>query len=178
MNNKDIFKLVKTKDTTELELALEKGLITDINLSEAGMKTTLLMTAVCLELVKSVKLLLECGADPNLKNIYGKTPLHLLPDVQPIEHPSWEKRIEIANLLLKNGADISILDNNNREPLWYAIFYMKKPEDIELVKLLLKSGGNPNFKVGPDISPLDQAIRMNYQPLIDILENEDKKNKL
>ena len=177
MNNKDIFKLVKTKDSTELELALEKGLITDINLSEAGMKTTLLMTAVCLELVKSVKLLLEYGADPNIQDVYGKTALHLLPEQQPIDWTLSKNKVEIAEILFNYGADINIKDQYDNQPLWTAVFEAANgnKEKLTIVKIYLQHGADCNNKNKSGNSPLDFAKKVGYKPLIDILEDSKIK---
>lgn len=177
MNNREIFKLVKNQNSTELELALKNGLITNINLAESGMKTTLLMTAACLEIIDNVKLLLEYGADPNIQDIYGKTVLHLLPEQQPIDNGSIQNKVIIAEMLLKNGADLTIIDQYEGQPLWYAVFYVKKPEDMQLVGTYLKYGADPNYKNNGQ-SALDFAKKIGYKPLIEILQNGDKENKL
>ena len=52
-------------------------------------------------------LLLENGADPNIKNNMGRTPLHLACEKQDIEQ---------AKLLLKHGADPLVLDNKGNTP--------------------------------------------------------------
>lgn len=169
MNSREIFKLVKNQNSTELELALKSGLVTNSNLAESGMNTTLLMTAVCLEIIDNVKLLLEYDADPNMQDIYGKTALHLLPEQQPIDYTSIENKIAIAEMLLKNGADLSIVDQNGGQALWYAVFYAKKPEDIQLVEIYLKYGADPSFKNNGE-SALDLAKKFGYAPLIKILE--------
>lgn len=54
-----------------------------------------------------IKLLIECGADVNMKNITGKTAFHI------ILQSSREDKVKIAELLLKSGADPNIIDCNN-----------------------------------------------------------------
>lgn len=170
MNNEEIFKLVKNNDSKGLESALNNGQIPNVNLKESGMQTSLLMTAVSLEIIPSVKILLDYGADPNIQDIYGKTVLHLLPEKQPIEYSSIENKITIANLLFSKQADLNIIDKDGGQPLWYSVFYMKKPEDIGLVEVYLKNGANPTFKNNGE-SALDKANKLGYQPLINLLES-------
>ncbi len=69
---------------------------------------------------------LEYGANPNVQDIYGKTALHLLPEQQPIDYTSVDNKVNIVKVLFKHGANISKLENNERELLWYAVFYYEK----------------------------------------------------
>lgn len=170
MNDLEIFQLIKRGDYSEVESALKNGKISNINLSETGMQTTLLMTAVCLEFVDITKLLLEYGADPNLKDIYGKTALHLLPEIQPIDWTNVNNKIEIARLLIQFNANINILDNEGRSPLFYSTLYIKKQDDLKLLEFYLENGANPNLKSESSESSLEFAKRINSQIRIDLLE--------
>ncbi|AYZ12080.1 hypothetical protein EGY05_09135 [Chryseobacterium arthrosphaerae] len=140
-----------------------------VNEPEKGMLHTALMFAVKMERIESVQLLLDYGADPNLQNVEGRTALHLLPEHQPIAWTSVSNKIKIAELLLENGADLTITDRFGGQPLWYAVFYVKTPEDLNLVKIYLKYGADPDYKNNGQ-SALDFAKRIDYQPLIEVLE--------
>lgn len=166
----NIHQLAIKEDPSELKRLLEEHR-ENINEPEKGMLYTPLMLATEMERVQSVKLLLEYGADPNLQNIDGKTALHLLPEKQPIEWSSPENKVEIAALLIENGANINIKDNYNNQPLWPAVFEAAdgNPEKLPLVGFYVKNNADINNKNKSDRSPLDFAKKVGWQPLIDIL---------
>ena len=58
-----------------------------------------------------VKLLLDAGADPNLANKDGETPLY---------RASGKGHAEVAKLLLEAGADPILADKDGRTPLYLA----------------------------------------------------------
>ena len=80
------------------------------------------------EISKIVELLLEFGADPNIKNSMGQTALHLA---------AFHNSIECMELLLKNNkGDPLIVDNNGRS----CLYYLMENCDVkctEIVKKLL-----------------------------------------
>jgi ankyrin repeat protein len=84
--------------------------------------------------LSTVRALIEKGANVNLQNKKGETALLL----------SCEPQIDnrIAILLLDNGADPNIKDNERFTPLMFAC----RDENIELVKKFLDNGADPNIK--------------------------------
>ncbi|KAF6793813.1 ankyrin repeat protein [Colletotrichum musicola] len=81
----------------------------------------------------TVKTLLDEGSDPNVR-LRGKdweAPLHIAVD---------HGLLEIADLLLKGGADPQGLDLSRRTPLEIAI----SNNSYEIVQLLLRNGADPN----------------------------------
>ena len=64
------------------------------------------------ENIETVKYLVSQGADVNVKDNYGKTPLHAA--------ASRYEGIECAKLLVSNGADVNERDKNGKTPLDYA----------------------------------------------------------
>ena len=74
-----------------------------------------------------LKELLEKGADPNIQNQCGKTPLHLL------------KNIKQTKLLLESGANPNIQNINGDTPLHLIM-------NVEQIKLLLEKGASPRCK--------------------------------
>ncbi|WP_265027331.1 ankyrin repeat domain-containing protein [Wolbachia endosymbiont (group A) of Bombylius major] len=129
--------LVDNKNSEDLKTVL--------NLKRSRLGTTLLHVFVGQENMHD---LLEAGADPNIKDNKGKTPLHdtalyncryedvdcLLglhanPNIQDREGKTplhyyaaycTSKSREIMDLLVKNGADLSIKDNDGKTPLQIA----------------------------------------------------------
>ncbi|WP_143688784.1 ankyrin repeat domain-containing protein [Wolbachia endosymbiont of Laodelphax striatellus] len=78
--------------------------------------------------LKTVKALLENGADINAKDNNGRTPLHWA---------TFNHRVEIIKALLENGADINAKDNNGRTPLRYAVGYGEYDMCYDGVKFLI-----------------------------------------
>ena len=76
-----------------------------------------------------IDLLLEKGADINIKSLSGKTPLHV--SVSDFTHDSMET-------LLEHGAEIDAEDNSGRTPLMYAV----KRLDHNKIKCLLNHGAD------------------------------------
>jgi ankyrin repeat protein len=94
------------------------------------------------EQVETIKLLLEKGANINLRDDKGETPLHLAVRFE---------NLKLTELLLKQGSHIEELTevedhpdspHNGRTPLIIAARTHKNPE---IFACLLKAGANPNF---------------------------------
>ncbi len=168
-----IHKLAFQGKTADLKQALSAASKEQVNERDKGIGYTPLVHALLGEQVECVKILLEYGADPNVKDNYGRVPLSILAEPQPIDNPSAEKRVAIAKLLLENGADVSITDNYNAQPLWYAVFNCRKEEDLPFVELLLDNGADPNYKSN-DQSPLDFSYKINWAPLLQLMERKKK----
>ena len=98
---------------------------------------------------ESVRLLLERGADPNIKNDAGATALMWAVD-----------DAEKTRLLLERGADVNAKSENGRTPLLIAA---RRFGSAAVVKLLLERGADPSVKsadIFGDITPLTEAARM------------------
>ena len=80
-----------------------------------------------------VKILLDHGADVNIKDRSGWSPLP-----QAIAR----KHFDIAKILIERGADINIQDQDNNTPLILATM----EGNIKIVNLLLKKGANTDIK--------------------------------
>ncbi|KAF3313971.1 hypothetical protein TWF173_005563 [Orbilia oligospora] len=96
-------------------------------------KQTPLLHAIELGNGPIVRLLLENGADKNIKDYMDRTPLFLATE---------NKHEEIVRMLLENGVDLDIKDVNSRTPLLEAIIAQHQP----IVELLLKYKANTEFK--------------------------------
>ena len=91
--------------------------------------------------VKSVKKLLKEGADPNVRDEKGRTPLH---------HAVKDGRLDIVKLLVESGADVNAPDNYGLTPLHYAVDYGYE----KLIEFLLRHGADPNAKDNGGYTPL------------------------
>jgi hypothetical protein len=87
---------------------------------------SLLHTAITNDLNEVAKKLLEKGADVNVKDATGRTPLF------------YAQNAEIAELLIKNGADVNAKSKNGETPIFDAIGSRR----FEVVKLLIDYGAD------------------------------------
>lgn len=101
---------------------------------------------------KGVKKLLKAGADANVQNQYGKTPLHLAPSK------------EIAHLLLKGGALSNIKDKQGHLPVDYAAM-MPRNDQV----------GKAIFSGSPDISTREKAQISGNMELANIVRAHENK---
>ncbi len=143
-----IFHAIRHNDLDVLERIIKQG--ADVNDTNNMFKTTPLIEATILGYLEIVELLIEKGADPNIRDTEGKTALiHLVEK----GFASYSKLImcsfrnsacgiynpyfAILKTLIKK-TDVDIQDKNG----WSAIMYATKNNDIVTFKKLLKSGAS------------------------------------
>lgn len=95
-----------------------------------------------------VKLMLDHGADPNVKEPDGSTAFYF---------SMYRKKFEVARLLIAQGADPNILPDEEVLPLLHE-FAMNG--DVEGVKLLLSVGMNVNARDKRQNTPLHLAAKL------------------
>ncbi|OMJ82749.1 hypothetical protein SteCoe_16453 [Stentor coeruleus] len=147
-----------------------------LNQVDSKLKWSLLYRTVIFRHIEATEYLLQEGADPNIKNKLGETPLHqaaensqeklvklLLehkadPNSQqndgntPLHQSVFKGNEKIVAILLSYKADPNIPNSVFRKtPLHYAVEY----NHHEIVKIIMNSGGNANIKDNTDKSPLD-----------------------
>lgn len=107
-------------------------------------------------------------------NIHNWTPLMFAADTLGIGNPSAKQgeAMVIAKILIAHGALVNQADTEGRTPLTIAV----KNNDIEMAKLLLKAGANPNMAYTRtrdvlviESTPLVDAIRNNNPDLVGLL---------
>ena len=112
--------------------------------------------------VEAVKEFLAAGADVNVKDMRGFTPLHWA---------SISAHKEAVELLIANGADVNAKGDGESTPLHYAAFNGHK----EMVELLIASGADVNAKDKHGQTPLDRAIIHNHPETADLLRKHSGK---
>ena len=103
--------------------------------------------------------LINSGADVNIVNSLGSTPLMICAKNGNVEH---------LELLYKNGAYLNVVDGQNHSALYYATEY----NHIEAVKYLVKSGA----KITSEIYMT--AILKNYKKIISYFDSFDTSKQI
>lgn len=164
-------------NTPMVEFFLKEGLQPDQFIGEKNL--TALYFSAQEGFTDLVKILLEAGADPNLADEEGQTPVCIaaymgrfeateelvragakLDDPAfetntPLMHAYSHKHLDVFKLLLESGADPNWRLNNERTALHFAVH--NRNEDYLLP--LLESGADPNLVMSDGNTPLSLAVR-------------------
>ena len=106
------------------------------------------------------ELLISYGAEMNVRNRRGRTPL-----VTSIQKGNWS----IAELLIQKGCDTDVLDILQQSAMFYAV----ENNSVETVKLLIKAGANCDCGDWRGRTPLYLAITEGKLELAAILIQAD-----
>jgi ankyrin repeat protein len=90
------------------------------------------------------RLLLEHGADVNVQDNNGATPLHVSAEVGTVE---------VARVLLEHGANVAARDSKGKTPMHDAVDYGR----VEVVRVLLEHGANIGAENNEGKTPLHLA---------------------
>jgi ankyrin repeat protein len=126
-----LMEAIKNRDERSTIVLLEHPRI-DLDVIDGSVDTAL-HNSIVIGSKKTVKMLLNKGANVNVKNKHGYTPLHLA---------SMRGSIEIVKILLDNGAEVSIRDDAG----WTALHQAASHQREANVALLLKRGVDVNAK--------------------------------
>jgi len=134
---------------------LEAGAHADYS-SEHGV--TPLMTAVSLDQLERVHLLLDHGASPLAKDGNGQISLHHLAN-------NLGSQLEIVQLLVQRGDGVNAADNDGRTPLINCVTY----GDGSVIRFLLAHGASVNAQSKEGVTALMTAISANDTDAIQLL---------
>ena len=99
-----------------------------------------------------VRLLLDSGADPNLPDDKGRTPLI-----------ANSRDLDVAKMLIAHGANVNAREKDGFTALMNA-------SSVDLTRLLLQQGANPFAKTDRGQTALDWAKQMNDKERAALLE--------
>ena len=121
----------------------------DVNMTHGTMNWTGLHVAAQYDQVDAVKLLLEAGADPNIRDELGDTVLlnHL-----SCTHEFGDNPL-LVRALIQAGADVKIMDKKLNTPLHFT-------DSEAFAMMLVEAGADINAINGHGRSPLRTAIRL------------------
>jgi len=131
------------EDTTLVQALLEHGAAIDC---QDKFGNTPLIRAASQICPKTVRILLENGADPNHKDISGGTAIRITDE-------------EIAKLLIQHGADPNALDRDGYTPLCWNCMLGEELGGGEMAQTLIRSGVDVNVRDASGKTPLMYASR-------------------
>ena len=114
--------------------------------------------------LKTVKRLLQEGADINAKHQYGGPPL-----LEASEHG----HVEVVKTLLARGADVNAKDDEGRTALMWALY--RGHYGVEVMKALLDKGANVNAKAVLGWTALMLASKGGHVDVVKLLKAHGAK---
>jgi len=136
------------KDLKMVQWAINMG--ANVNAQDSEERTALIRACDYIGSTEIAKILIENGAELNIKGKYSDTPLG---------YAAMYGHLELVRLLLDSGADVNMKGGYGRTPLHYASTPSDWSEDyLEIVKLLLERGADPNLKQSGGDNALLEAL--------------------
>ncbi len=137
----EIHDAIRGKDAAKLEGLLKTNSALLKEPTTHGLRP-LHMAVMCMPASKEVfDLLLAKGADVNVRDDSGCTPLHYAASIG---------NTEFVRILLEKKANPNVTNELGATPMWQAVGFHHR----EIVEMLLNNGGDPNIGSGPTGTPL------------------------
>ena len=159
----DLHAAIYMRDLDAVKQHIKYG--TDVNVLEPSMKSTPLITAAALGEPEAAKILIEAGADINLKNMDGSTALMVA---------IVFGKDKVAKVLIDNGADLNVKNKDGSTALHTAAFFcnvsmVKELLDKGVDKALTNNDGKTAFQIADapfeKVKPIYDAVGDGIKPL-------------
>ena len=138
---------------------LEQGVIDSNAVNENGQ--TLMDISIKSGAKSIILLLLEKGADCNIKNAAGQMPIHVAMAMLNRE----ENYVDIVNLLIDHHTDLNVCNNVNDTPLHMAV----KAGHLEIVRKLIQKGAGFDSLDNNHCTPLWLAVSNGKKEIVKVL---------
>lgn len=117
--------------------------------------------------IDNVRLLIEAGVSANAFYYIEENKKKWY--YSPLYSAYTKNHLDIAELLIKNGANVNFIDDNNIIPT--PINYAIEKNNAELLAFFIKNGAdiNLNKKKDNELIPIYQAIKLKYYDILKIL---------
>jgi len=149
-------------DLSLVESMINRGI--DVNAKDARFGNTTLHFAVTNEQLEVLRLVLARGADPNLRNKQGSTPLQIATFVRFENQEAM--REHIIDLLLKHHANADIADRRGVTPLMWAA----GRGNAAVVRRLLHVGANRSLRDSKGRTAINYADKNGHVEVIRVLK--------
>jgi len=147
-----------------IRLALKQGV--NINAKNDANATALLIAAYRTNF-EAVKYLVEHGADVNITNKNGNTPIGIV---------GWKTgNLEIMNYLIEHGADINLTNNNGDSPLGLLVW---DTNNLEAIKCLVEQKADVNIANNNGDTPLMDAAYLGKTKILSYLLSNGSDSNL
>ncbi len=91
----------------------------------------------------------------------------------PLARAALFVRMEIAELLLENGADVNARNVTGMTPLHWAVYLGFQDDDV--IELLLEAGADVNAKTKEGQTPVDLAGELGNEEVVELLKKPGAK---
>ncbi len=168
----ELAKAVKDGDTTKINKILNEGKIS-VDYPDPQNGFTLLTWALELKRDEMVQFLLEKGANPNIRYIYGRSPIHT--ECRNVDDDTFRLRA-----LLDHGADPNLMESPPPQ-FWEGInanirnnlfpITQTATRSLTKTKILLEAGADPNLSIRkcPGRSGLLWAVMLGKKDIVKYL---------
>lgn len=161
----NFLKAIRDKDGTKVMEFLGKPGTTIINTRDVSTSQTALHIVTARRDTAWIEFLITKGANPNLTDGNGDTPLMIATQLRFAEG---------AQTLLEHGAQVDKTNGSGETPLIRAVHL----NDLPMIRLLVSKGANPNKKdLMAGLSAREYAVRDGRsQTIIDLLDSAKPKS--